>query len=359
MRSVAIERIPAPDPETFRKELLPQEKPFIFVGVTKTWNTRDWSPEYLKNKIGAAQVSVARTVDVCGRPGDSRTTLRFAEALDRILAPASEGAPRYRLPQAPLVTKDFYPILHDLRLPPYVEVDKLGFASFWVSGRGDGYTQLHYDGFGCHNLNVQIKGKKSVWCFSPEDGEYLDPIPPDRWAFSENGAAHNGLCKADVRNLNPSRHPELERATRYEGTIEEGDAIYFPALWYHSFLHQGDFNVNVNWWWYQLSYVPSGSIRRWMLIESLTSFIRERRQHHKEPLLFRALSPEVLEFVNEFQDYLLHVRTPVVYAYPDRGPDAQWRALVSFKEACPESPYFEGPLPPRYPLGIGDGDERE
>jgi hypothetical protein len=327
VRFVPIDRIPAPDAETFRREILPQEKPFILTGLTKGWNAENWSPEYLKSKIGDVTAQF--------KCGPDRVELPFREGIDKIC----NSSEPYQLYNDSLITEHYYALLEDLRLPAYIEADKMGFASFWISGARPFNSRLHFDGIGCHNLNVQIKGSKKVWLFHPSDGEHLYPEPVTQ--------GEGSFCLVDIAHPDLERFPGVEKATCYEGVLNESDAIYHPATWYHSFHHTGQFNVNVNYWWYQLRYEINGNFRRWLFLESLTAFALDRQAKTGKAVSLADFPPEVIDFVSEVEQFLLRYNSQVVFSDPQL---ATWEALVAYRRQYPQSPFFERPLPEQYSL---------
>lgn len=135
-------------------------------------------------------------------------------------------------------------------------------VNFWL-GNGRSVTSLHKDNY--ENIYVQIRGRKHFtllppvempcvnetplsfarYCPATEDGEDLvietnkdiEPIPVPLWDPDE----------PDVR---PSAYSRYSKPLHV--TLEEGDMMYLPAMWYHKVAQgNGDegFACSVNYWY--------------------------------------------------------------------------------------------------------------
>ena len=105
-----------------------------------------------------------------------------------------------------------------------------------MSGRGV-RTWLHYDNNGCHNLNAQITGEKRCALYAPELVGRLR-----LFRLGGSNPAHN-CSQIDVEQ------GELADVPCLEATLHAGDLLFIPAWWLHTFLHLGELNTNVNFWW--------------------------------------------------------------------------------------------------------------
>lgn len=101
----------------------------------------------------------------------------------------------------------------------------------------------HYDA--SDNIAVTVAGKRRFTLFPPAQVKnlYVGPIE-----FTMAGQPASMVDPAA---------PDLERFPKFAAAMEEalfadmqpGDAIYIPALWWHTVRSEGPFNMLVNYWW--------------------------------------------------------------------------------------------------------------
>lgn len=137
------------------------------------------------------------------------------------------------------------PLWNATIVPPFVPREQLYSVWSWFSGRG-ARTWLHYDNNGCHNLNVQLHGQKRCTLFPPGALNALDFFRP-----GDAIPAYN-CSRVDVDS--PANAALLESVPRFEATLREGDLLFIPAHWLHTFWHEGNYNANVNFWWKPLAH---------------------------------------------------------------------------------------------------------
>jgi lysine-specific demethylase 8 len=134
------------------------------------------------------------------------------------------------------------PLLDEVEVPPWIPSERLHTVWAWFSGPGV-RTWLHYDNNGCHNLNAQITGRKRCVLYPPDELRRMH-----LFSLGGDNPAHN--CSAiDVENPAPAHAADLDGASAWCAELEAGDLLYIPAWWFHTFLHLGPFNSNVNFWW--------------------------------------------------------------------------------------------------------------
>ncbi|XP_054921640.1 tRNA wybutosine-synthesizing protein 5-like isoform X2 [Dermacentor andersoni] len=88
------------------------------------------------------------------------------------------------------------------------------------------------------NFLIQVKGKKKAVLFHPNDFEYLY-IQGDKSRV------------LDVECPDLEKFPKFQKATRYEATLNSGDILFIPALWFHN-MTALDFGIAVNVFWRNL-----------------------------------------------------------------------------------------------------------
>ena len=109
----------------------------------------------------------------------------------------------------------------------------ISFPKNWISnffipypllffGAKSSKVRLHYDLDEANVFLTQIKGRKKVWLFSPEDTPYLYKYP---------FAVHSAV---DVFNPDFKKHPLYKHAKAKEVTIHSGQTLFIPSRWWHA-----------------------------------------------------------------------------------------------------------------------------
>jgi hypothetical protein len=131
------------------------------------------------------------------------------------------------------------PLFADVIVPDAFATEQLYTVWAWFSGKGV-RTWLHYDNNGCHNLNAQITGAKDCILIAPTQLAKLEPFP-----LGGVNPAHN-CSQLDAHN--PATAAALD-VDALAARLEPGDMLFIPAWWSHAFVHVGELNTNVNFWW--------------------------------------------------------------------------------------------------------------
>jgi hypothetical protein len=175
----------------------------------------------------------------------------------------------YILPYAPVIriqhpitgpVQEMATFRDDIVIPPFMREDKISSINLWTS-HGPGASVNHCEPNAMANLNVQIRGKKHVWLFSPDDAKCLSVQsavmePP----FVASEVAPEAVSTA---------HAPFRDARCFETIIEEGDAVFIPPFWFHWFVHYPVFQLNMNFWW-EPDQIPLSPISgEWMFMSAL------------------------------------------------------------------------------------------
>lgn len=142
------------------------------------------------------------------------------------------------------IKKHFPTIADDLIFPEFVDFcqdtscddcDKRHlFSSVFRISSKDILIWMHYDVM--DNILLQVKGSKTVTLFPPNDAPYL----------YLNGD------KSEIIDINQSdvlkKYPLLQNATKYECILNESDALFIPAMWFHT-TKALEFSIGVNFFW--------------------------------------------------------------------------------------------------------------
>lgn len=123
----------------------------------------------------------------------------------------------------------------DITFPMFFREEQFFSSVFRISSPG---LQLwtHYDVM--DNFLIQVTGKKRVTLFSPRDAQYL----------------YLSGSKSEVLNIDSpdlDKYPLFPKARRYECSLEAGDVLFIPALWFHNVVSE-EFGVAVNIFWKHL-----------------------------------------------------------------------------------------------------------
>ncbi|MBX2849622.1 MAG: cupin-like domain-containing protein [Acidiferrobacterales bacterium] len=95
------------------------------------------------------------------------------------------------------------------------------------------------------NLAIVVAGRRTFRLYPPDQFENLYVGPFD---LTPSGQP---ISLVDVRDPDYQRFPKFSEAERHclEFTLEPGDAIFIPSMWWHSVESLDDFNALVNYWW--------------------------------------------------------------------------------------------------------------
>ncbi|CAG7827609.1 unnamed protein product [Allacma fusca] len=223
-----------------------REEPVVIRGFNLGDCLTKWTPEYLRAKGSDKLVKVHRSpykrLDF-RRKNFAYETVTFSD-LVKHCSEGSESKDYWYLrslgedPRGKDVSdleKHFPDLFADICIPKVFDEELFFSSVFRITSPG---LQLwtHYDT--CHNILIQVRGRKRVVFYPPSEAlnlyldgdksEVLDIDSPDLEAF-----------------------PKFALATRYETFLDEGDIVFIPALWFHN-ITALDFSISVNVFWKNL-----------------------------------------------------------------------------------------------------------
>lgn len=260
MSAVSVLRVENLTPESFWREFVQARTPVVLCGTgTAEQFPSVWDAPSIAHALGEQKYNFKRST-TNAHPNFSASTLgemfgreslTFHEFFDRILAGPEEQRSRYiftgdehfvgRMRDGNWSVNPALERLWDATIvPPFVPREQLYSVWSWFSGRGV-RTWLHYDNNGCHNLNVQLYGQKRCTLFPPGTVDALDFFLPGDSVPASN------CSRVDVDD--PANTHLLDSVPSFEATLHQGDLLYIPAHWLHTFWHEGEYNANVNFWW--------------------------------------------------------------------------------------------------------------
>jgi hypothetical protein len=260
------------------------DHPLIIEGAIDHWPAlARWGAAYLKNVVGSIEIPFKQSTTHQHPDFHQRTLAQifarkqssFASFVDAITVGPVEDRARFLFTgdekflwrrRDGQITEDpqLAPLLRDLDVPTLIPEAQLYTIWAWFSGKGV-RTWLHYDNNGCHNLNAQVTGTKECLLIAPDD---LPGIYP--YLLGGSNPAHN-CSQVDVDAPDLERFPAFAQVPGWRAEIRAGDLLFIPAWWFHAFLHHGDFNSNVNFWWKPTRPAMNPVAARQALLDLVTS----------------------------------------------------------------------------------------
>ncbi|XP_015424648.1 PREDICTED: tRNA wybutosine-synthesizing protein 5 isoform X1 [Myotis davidii] len=218
------------------QHLYPQRKPVVLEGIDLGTCTSKWTVEYLSQVGGRKEVKIhvaaVPQMDFISKNFVYRT-LPFDKLVQRA---AEEKHKEFFISEDVADIRKQFPLLEeDIKFPKFFKEEQFFSSVFRISSPG---LQLwtHYDVM--DNFLIQVTGKKRVVLFSPRDAQYL----------------YLSGTKSEVLNIDDpdlAKYPLFSKARRYECSLNAGDVLFIPALWFHNVISE-EFGVGVNVFWKHL-----------------------------------------------------------------------------------------------------------
>ncbi|XP_046662570.1 tRNA wybutosine-synthesizing protein 5-like [Homalodisca vitripennis] len=240
--------------EDFIFQIQCKRKPAVLRGLDIGDCCEKWSVEYLTHHIGHLEakihVSCESKMDFINK-NFSYKTLSLAEIIKRASATIKENyffqpqeyyylrslSSERRGREVSDIKKQFAQIADDIVIPKFFNDVDFFSSVLRVSSEG---VQLwtHYDIM--DNILIQVQGRKRVVLFDPSDISYL---------YMEGDKSR----VLDIDEPDLTLFPEFIKATKYVCTLEPGDVLFIPALWFHNTLAL-TYGVAVNVFWKNLDH---------------------------------------------------------------------------------------------------------
>ena len=235
--------------------LLASETPVVLRGLASDWpavqrglQSADTMVDYLRDfDSGNVVTALHAPAEAAGRIfyNDDLSAFNF-EYRRMALADAVEQVRSYAgQPSSPSLYIGSTNIDHWLpgfRADNDLPVDHLSaLASIWIGNQSR--VSAHYD-FPA-NIAVVVAGQRRVILFPPDQlpNLYVGPID-----FTPAGQP---ISLVDFCSPDYDRFPRFRDAVKSAqiATLEPGDALIVPTMWWHHMEALSDFNVLVNYWW--------------------------------------------------------------------------------------------------------------
>lgn len=168
-------------------------------------------------------------------------------------------------------------------LPPASEF----IQSMWIGNHT--LTAPHYDNL--ENIACVVAGRRKFTLFPIEQFHNLYVGPLD---LTPAGQA---ISLVDIRNPDYDRFPRYHEAEAHAltATLEPGDAIYIPTLWWHGVESLDSINIMVNTWWRDVpSYFGSPTTTLLHALLSLRDLPKPQRDRWRavfDTLIFESNGP--------------------------------------------------------------------
>jgi hypothetical protein len=219
-----------------------QSRPFV--ARVRDWRALAWDVPSLQQRVGNKPLTLLSAAD--RRP----MQVTLGEFLDMVKAPRAKRTFIY--PNTPVIRlwnigtgpdPELGKLMDDFTLPSFIPRDRMSSINLWASDASEGplNNASHCEPNAMSNLNLQVRGKKHVWLFSPDDARHVGVVPT---MMGPPFVAH----QQGISELS-EEHPEFRDATCYETILEPGDAVFIPTFWFHWFVHYPTYQLNLNFWW--------------------------------------------------------------------------------------------------------------
>jgi hypothetical protein len=239
-------------------ELIAAEQPVIMRGLVRDWPlvriaSAGQAADHIKSFYrGRRIVAFVARPELKGRFGytPDATRLDFEsdrglldEYLDRILAHLDDD----RAPSIYIGSTDVDTYLPGFRAENDLVLNHAMFEASpplvgaWIGNRTTALA--HHDL--SHNIACCLVGRRRFTLFPPEQVGNLYPGP------LEPTPGGQVVTMTDINAPDFERFPRLREAlaAAQVAELEPGDALYYPAMWWHQVDALEPFNVMVNYWW--------------------------------------------------------------------------------------------------------------
>lgn len=250
-----IEEMAGVDRAAFEHEILPSNQPVVFRGLLQHWPAVEAGRESRSRLVDYfKRLGQGGTVNAIVGPPETKGRFFYSEdfqdfnfgprrvslgaALDTLVALAEDPRPPAIALQA-MQVPDILPSF--LGEHPMPLLDGAVAPRLWISNRS--MIAAHFDNF--HNIACVVGGRRKFTVFPPDQvgNLYIGPL------LKTPGGSP--ISVVDLREPDYARFPKFRQAleSAQEATLEPGDAIYIPILWWHGVESLEPLNILVNYWW--------------------------------------------------------------------------------------------------------------
>lgn len=238
-------------------DFIAEETPVIMKGLVRDWPIVGKTPakaaDYLKRFYqGRPVLAFIARPELKGRFGYTEDVARLdfesergalGDYLDRVLEYSGEED----VPSVYIGSTDVDLFLPNFRAENDLVLNHPMFEAnpplvgAWIGNRTTALA--HHDM--SNNVACCLAGRRRFTLFPPEQVANLYPGP------LEPTPGGQVVTMADIHAPDFERFPRLQQALEagQVADLEPGDALFYPAMWWHQVDALDDFNVMVNYWW--------------------------------------------------------------------------------------------------------------
>ncbi|APA15606.1 hypothetical protein sscle_15g103760 [Sclerotinia sclerotiorum 1980 UF-70] len=219
-------------------KILDAGKPIILEGLDTGVCTKEWTSDYLKDKVGADREVIVHEASTEHMNFSSKNftyvTKKFGDFLDEV----EKGSKLYlrslsaeKASELPAdIVKDYPSISADFQLPLELASVTHNAHSSPLRISGPVNMWLHYDVMA--NVLCQVRGSKRLLLFPPSDVKYFDFAP--------------GASSSSINVFENLSDPKLSHTHPHEVILQPGDILFLPSLWLHTASPTSGISVAVN-----------------------------------------------------------------------------------------------------------------
>eukprot|EP00759_Apiculatamorpha_spiralis_P058081 PhF_6_TR8992/c0_g1_i1/m.14121/K10277/KDM8, JMJD5; lysine-specific demethylase 8 len=127
----------------------------------------------------------------------------------------------------------------DVSEPEFSEMLNLDRLQLWI-GAGGQVAPLHHDQW--DNVLCQIQGTRNFLLF--------DPLQVDRLYPKKNLDRHfSQIDPSKNREKLIEQYPLFAHIRTYKATLQAGEIMFIPAMWWHQVHHHDSVNIAINFWY--------------------------------------------------------------------------------------------------------------
>jgi len=240
---IELDRFPTPSREKFEHYIC-ESRPFIIENALEGWGARNWTPDYLMQKIGDRVVPLRQN-----EPSHVATKEWLGTTKER---PFSDFVREWQTSQhashylASLPIKKHFPELENDIIPPCYAQEQKKSGNLWIGMAGQ-VTAVHHDWSGgdpgMDGLHVVVQGRKLFKLFDPLTNAKCFKRKQE-WGHFHQALVDIEAVEEEQKDIFPEY---FLNAKFFEIELRAGEALFIPKLWWHH-VRTLENSIAVNFW---------------------------------------------------------------------------------------------------------------